>query len=349
MIVSWLVLLFILPFIGIRFHFNDMDGFMDVDQTTSIKGFFAALIFLSHVRAYLMIAPDSIDYVFSVIIVGIGQLMVTMYFFYSGYGVFESFKTKPGYDRSFFRNRFLKTLLHFDMAVALYAVLDLILGTGYPGVNYILCWVGWESLGNSNWFIFVILVLYFISFLSFRFTSGMEGNRRRLVVVLINAGLSLVVFFLIRLSVKQDFWYNTLLCYPFGIIFSCFKDDICRILKKGQVFYPLFAVVLAVFVLLHRSEGVVLYNICSCCFCLLTVMVTMKVKISNRLLIWLGKYSFSIYVLQRIPMMILDKAGVSDNMLFILISLTMTVCLSAGFERIVRAVDRRLFRRNVAL
>ena len=78
MIVSWLVLLFILPFIGIRFHFNDMDGFMDVDQTTSIKGFFAALIFLSHVHAYLTIAPDSVDSVFSVIIGGIGQRIPMM-------------------------------------------------------------------------------------------------------------------------------------------------------------------------------------------------------------------------------------------------------------------------------
>ena len=89
----------------------------------------------------------------------IGQLMVTLFFFYSGYGIFCAWQRKPEYVKGFFRKRIVKTWLHFVLAVLLFAGLNLILGIPQTKENWMFCWIAWGTIGNSNWFIFVALVL----------------------------------------------------------------------------------------------------------------------------------------------------------------------------------------------
>lgn len=49
----------------------------------------------------------------------------------------------------------------------------------------------------------------------------------------------------------------------------------------------------------------IVYNMRSILFSLLVVMLTMKVKIGNRPLYWLGLNLFPLYIYQRIPMIVL--------------------------------------------
>lgn len=345
MILIWLVLVLALPFVGIKPSFKEPnDGYMSVEQTTSVKGFFALLVFLSHVRGYLDLGSGNSGEVFSSVLSHIGQLMVTMFFFYSGYGVFESYKRKPDYRKGFLRKRILKTLVHFDVAVFLFLLLDLFLHKEYPGRNYYLCWTGWESIGNSNWFVFIILALYVITFLSFSITARVkEPEKGHMAVLAAVIAMTSVLFVLLRFSDKNDYWYNTIFCYSFGMLFSYFKDGIDRSLSGRIVFPAVLIAVILLFLLLYSFESVVAYNMCACCFCFLISMITMRVKVSNAVLIWLGRHAFSIYILQRIPMIVLQEAGIADDMLFILCSLVLTVCISAAFERMLRFIDKRCF------
>ena len=346
MILIWLVIIFVLPFFGMKPAFKEPDeDYMSVERTTSVKGFFALIIFLSHVRGYLI--PDSGNAweIFSSVLSHIGQLMVTMFFFYSGYGVFESFKRKPDYRKGFFRKRILKTLVNFDLAVVLYLILDIALQKEYPVKNYFLCWTGWEGIGNSNWFIFIMLVLYVISFLSFCVTAGAREPEKGQKAVLASViAMTAVLFVLLRFSDRKDYWYNTVFCYSFGMLFSYFKDSIDRILSGKTAFPVILVAVIILFLLFYFIENAAAYNVCACCFCLIVSMITMKVRISNPVLIWLGRHAFSIYILQRIPMIALQEAGVSHNMLFILCSLVLTICISAAFERLLHSIDKRLFK-----
>ena len=45
------------------------------------------------------------------------------------------------------------------------------------------------------------------------------------------------------------------------------------------------------------------------CFALLVVFGSMKFTVHNRVLEWLGKHTFEIFILQRLPMKVLSKAG----------------------------------------
>lgn len=145
--------------------------YLSKGSTNSIKGIFILLIVVSHSLGYI----HSGAYRFSSIgdgillwIIGhLGQLVVVMFLFYSGYGVSESYKRKgPDYVKGFPRRRILTTLLNFDVAIVAFLLLGLLLGTPMSAKQVLLSFVGWESVGNSNWYIFVILLCYVISYLS---------------------------------------------------------------------------------------------------------------------------------------------------------------------------------------
>lgn len=158
MILLFAILLFICAW-GVRFS-SFHEDYLDIDTTTSVKGIFAAIILFSHITGYIQLNDNWFDMSYRTILGYIGQLMVVMYFFYSGYGIFESFKSKMNYEKSFTRKRLMKTLIHFDAAVLLFLILSIVSGEKYPTRYYFTCWIGWDSIGNSNWFIFVILALY---------------------------------------------------------------------------------------------------------------------------------------------------------------------------------------------
>ena len=157
------MLIFLVAFLCITLYkvrfSNFHEDYMEREQTGSIKGFFAIIIVFSHFRNYVQLTNSFLDSSFQLIISLIGQLMVTLFFFYSGFGIMKAYKTKDGYTNNFFKNRILKTLLHFDLIVILYLIISLIIGSNYLWQDYTFAWIGWTSLGNSNWFIFVMLAL----------------------------------------------------------------------------------------------------------------------------------------------------------------------------------------------
>ena len=323
--------------------------YMGTAQTGSIKGIFAMIILFSHLRSYLTVTAPA-DLLYCTVLDLIGQLMVTLFFFYSGYGILESFRHKPDYMGSFFKNRILKTLLHFDMAVLLFLILSLLLGQTYPPKTYLLCWVGWTSLGNSNWFIFDMLALYLVTWPAL-LLSG-RTRRKPLWACLLTTAFSLILWVVLRELRSGGWgtiWYNTILCYPLGMWYSLVRerlDDLWQ-RRKGLSWLSLFLVIIC-FVgcaLLYRRTGrVTVYSLYACVFSLLIVLITTKVKVDNPILRWLGEISFSIYILQRLPMILMEHFGLARyNLLFAVLSIALTLPLAWGFNKLYALVDRRLF------
>ena len=109
-----LVLLLIASLWGMKISSFHKD-YMSLDATSAIKGIFAVLILFSHMRQYMDLSDTFFNNSYIRILNYLGQMMVTMYLFYSGYGLMESFKKKPDYKKNFLHNRVLKILIHFDV------------------------------------------------------------------------------------------------------------------------------------------------------------------------------------------------------------------------------------------
>lgn len=295
-----------------KIHRYGYDGYISKEQCNCVKGFFIVVVFCRHIYPYMAEAGYDFslfgDNIFRKIDADLGQLLVVMFLFYSGYGVMESIKRKgKKYVDKIPIKRVLITLLNFDVAIFLFLLINLLLGTDYSTQNIILAFTGWTSIGNSNWYIFVILCCYASTYLTYiifqrKIISRLQfGGGNLLIVILIH---------LILLRTKQLYWYDTIYSYPLGICYSLYKREIESVLMKR---YWINLMMLLVFFVLFSNlplnmKGMVA-NMRAIFFALLIVLLSMKVQINSKALEWLGKRLFPLYIYQRIGMIVLSEVG----------------------------------------
>lgn len=311
-------LLFLLVLVRLRYCRQGFyTDYLSFDTTNAVKGLFIALVFIKHITLYILNSGYVFDNsyfsrAFLFIDAQVGQWIVAMFLFYSGYGIMESIRKKGmAYVQSIPRKRILTTLINFDIAVALFAIVSLFVPNDYSIKQYLLSFTGWEAVGNSNWYIFVIMLCYLLSYVCFRIpidhqylNSYIHTYTKRSVICFLLLLISVVVLY----YAKPAHWYNTMLCFGLGVFFSIWREHIETILKR--YYWLLLSLSFIVFMILGESRYYIsgfVHNVYCIVFCLLIVMLTMKFKINNTILIWAGKNLFPLYIYQRIPMIILSS------------------------------------------
>lgn len=316
------------------------ENYLSISTTTCIKGFFVFLVFLSHSRQYVEY-NNSIDILYTIFQNRLGQLIVCMFLFYSGYGIYESIKKKgKDYINKLPKNRILKLIIHFDIALIIYYLLSFITGTKYGLRQIVLSLIGWESIGNSNWFIFAILVCYAVSYICFKI---FKNNK----LSLISVTLFSLAYILIMRRVKPSWWYDTILCYPLGMIFSYYKTWIeNKLLNTNLKYYILLILTCAVFCIFIKYQNIYTLLLNSMVFSILVVLVTVKIDINNGALMWLGKNVFNVYILQRIPMTLISHFFNFSPYIFVLISFIMVIVVSILFDKLLLLFDSIFFKKK---
>ncbi len=310
-------------------------GYIGKEQCNAIKGIFILIVFVRHIWPYLsksgydFSAPG--DTLFIMIDRGIGQLLVVAFLFYSGFGVMESIKYKgKHYVDSMPRKRMLTTLVNFDIAVSLFLIMKLILGMNLSLQKTILAFTGWTSIGNSNWYIFIVIVCYFCTWLSFKL------DKKWLFVFLFGA------IYIILVNTKKSYWYNTMLAFPAGLFYSHYKVEIEHFIQKRYWMVLITCIatfICAYFLRLDFSTYGIKDNIVSVLFALTIVIISMKVNVGNKALIWVGLKLFPIYIYQRLPMIALKEFDngqfVSQHpYLYICICFLITLIIAYAFRSV---------------
>ncbi len=323
---------------------------MSPQKTGAIKGIFVIIVVLSHIRQYVDLKGNPFHEPFLEFMVFLGQLMVVMFLFYSGYGVLLGINKKEGYVKTIPTKRVLKVLLHYDIAILIFYFVGLALGKNYSFKKLLLSFIGLDAVGNSVWFIFVIIILYLITFISFIFVKKHIILGTAITTVL-SVGAA-VALFIIRKN--EYWWYDTLLCYPLGMWFALAKPYIDKALLPsfGKWFAAtaatagIFAALNYFYRIYHGNRGIFIPM--ALVFAILVVLISVRVSVNNGILRWFGKRVFGIYILQRIPMIILSHFGVNDSpFLFAAACFAITVVLAEIFERAMDKLDSvlRLSRR----
>lgn len=321
--------------------------YMDFDRTTSMKGVFIFLVFLSHANNYFTgqteYISDILNKPYCIIQNHLGQLIVVMFLIYSGYGVMESIRKKgESYVNAIPVKRVFKTLYHFDMAVVLFFILGIAFGdfSNWNLSKILLSFIGWDSLGNSNWYIFEVLTLYLITFISFKISKMNTKLALCIVTILSFAYIAVMSRF------KEPWWFDTVMCYSVGMWFSFYKNRIEAFLhRKAANYFIALAISLIVFAVCHIFRGnIILYELSVIFFGITVVLLTMKLDLNNKILFFFGKHLFEIYILMRIPMQTLIKLGVSNVYLFVIISFAVTLMLSLPFKKVLEFTDRKIIK-----
>ena len=234
---------------GICFTKNGFyEDYIDKSQCNSIKGVFILVVFLKHIPLYIEESgydmSKGLDALLSKANSSLGQLLVVMFLFYSGYGIMESIKKKgTKYIDSLPKRRISTILINFDIAVMAFIVLHLIMGKPLDIGNCLLALTGWTDVGNSNWYIFIILLCYLLSYISFKLIRNHNAAFTAMAV------LALISVMLLA-ELKQSWWYNTMLCYPAGMAYSLYKNKVEQIWKSHYL--PCLAVTVIFFLLFYN-------------------------------------------------------------------------------------------------
>lgn len=330
------LIILLLPLWGVRFvGLNDGRDFLDKRITTSVNGIFILWVLLRHAQDYIAgtgyhYLPwiDSGFFFFDNLF---GQRIVVLFLFFSGYGVMESIKRKgDDYIKAFPKRRILATWVNFVVAVGVFIVAAVLLGRT-PGLKQsLLALVAYDSVGNSDWYIFAILMCYlatYFSFLIFRRQAYAAWFQCGLIVCLVAT-----LYFL-----KGSWWYNTVLSYSFGMLFSCYRLKVVPILKRFYWLMLLGAVILTctwkyVPVFACGIEK----NVSTLAYALMMILGLMRVQIGNPVLEWLGARLFPIYIYQRLPMILIasccEVSIASHPHLFIAVSALLTFGIAAFYH-----------------
>lgn len=321
---------------GIKLHLNLNQDYLSIDNTQSVKGIFIILVFLSHFNSYVSF-ENSFDLLYKNIVGLFGQTMVTLFLFYSGYGVMESINKKGiTYLKQFPVKRILSTLFKFACAVFVFFIIGTFLtGQKFNFATVLLSIIGWESLGNSNWYIFVIMVLYLITYISFRNSL----HRNRIIPLTISFILVATLIFLnVLYNIKPSYWIDTAFCYIAGMIYSQYRKTFEAIINKNNLIYyiiTLFSILTLAF--LKKFSINILYLIAlNLCFVVVVILLTMRITFKNKIIMWCGTNLFELYILQRIPMILFKQIGLSEfNVyLYFILCLISTLLLVWPFKYI---------------
>lgn len=260
--VIFYVIIIVVSLVGIKIRRSEEELalYLSKDATNAIKGIFIMIVFLRHISMY--VTNSGYDYshfgdgLFTTIDWLLGQLIVVMFLFFSGYGVMISIQKKGNsYIEVIPKHRFLNTLLNFDVAVVVFAIAALIIHRPFTLKDFAFSLLGWESIGNSNWYIFVILVCYISTWFAFTLTMRKHGGRYVLGMLLNTIIVLIIAYVLCKLD-KSRWWYDTIICYPLGMLFALYKDRFNKFVSKKSTYAVGMVISLALFVLSYATFNI---------------------------------------------------------------------------------------------
>lgn len=232
--------------------------------------------------------------------------------------------------------RIANTLFKFDIAVVIYAIIGISFGETISGKQFLRSLIAWDSVGNSNWYIFAILVLYSFTYISFKICANRTAICIPAFLVLLFTCAYIIVF--VRFQLKAIWWYDTVLCYAAGMLYSLYRSKIERIINKNNIFYIVTLGILMTGTAFCKtySGNKKIYLMMMLFFTATVIVITMRISLDNKILRWCGSHLFEIYIMQRIPMIIFGKIGILDVSIYLyfIVCLITTCGIAVLFRKI---------------
>lgn len=339
---AWFVLVILLCLYKIKWKpsLNEnifFEDYMSKEKTNSIKGIFVLLVFLSHAKGYCSGFND-LDSIYLFVNEQMGQLVVVPFLVYSGYGVMKQYMiygTK--YMDVFPRKRIFCTLINFDIAVILYLLLQTYLGKKYSAGYILSCLIGWNDLGNSNWYIFSILVLYIMFWVCTKYRG------KDVYTILCNMCSLITIYTIVMSQIKESWWYDTVFCFFLGMLYHLIEEKWNSFVNDFETYVYTFAGLGFLFILSFMAGGgMVIGNVNAIVFGMLLIWFSKKICIDNKILRWLGSHVFSIYILQRLSFIFIKEiCNVHfNNFCFIGIGLCSTMLLAYVFDFVTSKINK---------
>lgn len=146
------------------------EEFLSLSQTKALQGFCAICIMLHHIAQKTCAEWLKPEFIIPGLepFVPIGYLLVGIFLFCSGYGLYKSYKTKQDYLEDFFGKRILPLLLALVSTNFIFMYVRLRMGDELA-ISQPFTISGPALVNQYAWYVFALLVLYISFYLTFRY------------------------------------------------------------------------------------------------------------------------------------------------------------------------------------
>lgn len=255
-----------------------------------------------------------------------GILFTSVFFFFSGFGLYTSYKNKPDYMKGFLSKHLPKLLIPFFITNILYLI---VVGTGRvsSALDVFTSIFGLTLINTNAWFLVELIILYIAFYLCF--TKASNGKKAFIYLSLFTTVMVIAALLLGHDNTRinghwfmGEWWYNTTFIFLMGMIVAKYEK---RLKSMAEAAYKwLLPVTVVLFVAWYQLEEYVIDNLgyymewrwhpgylektislltqtilCALFICVL-LLICMKVQFSNRVLTFLGGISFEIYLIHDI-------------------------------------------------
>lgn len=335
---------------------------LGLDTSKAIQGFAAVAIILHHLSQDLLEKAGPFEFLSEC-----GVIFVGIFFFFSGYGLYTSLKTKKDYLKGFLKKRLITILIPFYSCIAVFTIASCICGAKYTPLELLAILSGFYLINSHMWYIVEIAILY----LAFYIIYKLIKNRTAATIVMSIFVLGMMAGSL-YLCHGEDFscsywfmgewWFNSSFLFVIGIVVSKHSEVITKIARKAYiVLLPVFGVLTVLFYkqtiyALHtysywseipgvdprygdKLRCLVVQLPFIICFVMFVLLIMLKVRFGNPVLKFLGSISLELYLIHNLFLM-----GLKDGSMFRVASPSMyiilTILMAIGAATIISGTNK---------
>ena len=373
MIILWYIFLVAILFGGVKLCKNKTwnEENMSFNQTKCYLGFCAVIIAFHHIAQATCASwlnPKYIRHGLDIFVTA-GYPMVAMFLFCSGYGMYKSAKSKPDFFKRFIPVRIIPILIPTLLTMLVYIFfrywrkIPFYIDSPFA-VN------GHETWHPYIWYVPCIILLYILFYIGFGlFKKDSIG------ILVVTIGTVGYIIFCIKLR-YGTWWFNTAHMFLVGILVSKYEDKFFESCKKLYVLRLIGTIILCVlfwflgdnaggiylmvfhhpydFVYGYRCDLVAaIFQFLYClAFMSLYYLISMKLKVGNPVLSFLGKFTLEFYLVHGIFIHMFGYRMIEDNVkpiyyienvpLFVLVVIGLTIPTAYGVSLLDKKVGKLL-------
>lgn len=278
-------LLFIIFFLIFLYKiiFGINDEFMSKEYITFIRGICALAIMLCHIRKTDFALLNVFNY--------IGNPIVGIFFFLSGYGMLTRIKQVgiDNYMNNFVAKRCVPLFVEYIFVWVFYFVCMFLVSGNLNFLNK-------SIITPHSWFIIMIEVLYIVFFIGYKlFKENLNG------LIAFVASFELIATVGLSLLGAGEFWYVSLFCFAGGMIFASLNLSKKKTLPLLLGFGVLAVISTGVEYVLSDKRNIIvlwalIYNVSIVSLAIVALSVGRYVRFKNPAFELCGKMSLEIYL-----------------------------------------------------
>ena len=318
-----LILLYAYSLVG---PFRNNYYLLDKDRTLCLKGLLSIFIIAFHIQFL-------VDIPFMYLFYSWGALVVSLFFFISGYGLTCSYLKKGNrYLNGFIYRRIWKTMKPFLIVTILYIVVEFMDkgALSCPSLKEMI--YRGKTLLPYSWFVIAIIVQYFFFFFSFCYVTTMT---RKMVYVLLLTIIGMII--MSNMHYERHWWISSL-AFPTGMFYA-YKESSCNNMlrqRKWRIFFMPIVCMLILIIVLLKIEA--LFTIVYILIPLLVInLISYVGRKQNKIMMFLGLISYEIYLFHGVSIHLLrgKHIYIESDYLFVLLVYVCTILFSYCLHKVI--------------